>query len=96
MTEKEKSNRSGYVVLRRSAPAAAWNVVGAFEATSADAAIRVSVASAGDAGEYEYVAVPGRSWKPVVVKSEIQTKITLEPATAATALDPVPSEPPTA
>jgi hypothetical protein len=62
-----------YIVLQREADLDAWHDIGTTEASSADAAIRRVVDSAGT-----YVAVPARSWKPVTVRTETQTVIRLD------------------
>jgi hypothetical protein len=64
---------TSYMVLRQIgtspgqdlAPKKGWDELGTFDASSAQAAVR----TAADAnGEGQYVAVPSRSFKPVVVK----------------------------
>lgn len=53
-----------------------WKQVAAVRARSATAAIRDHIALSG-ATEGTYVAVPARSWQPVTVKVETQTKLVL-------------------
>lgn len=69
-----------YLVLRRtgSHEDANWAPMNSVEARSHAEAIRKAVAPKEEqpAATGEFVAVPARSWKPVTVKVETQTKVT--------------------
>lgn len=92
MTGKPAAEPTEYVVLRRyreevnrenAAPGnlpEQWSRVVAVEARSAEAAIRKAAAlpTVSDLDVQVLVAVPSRSWKPVTVTAEVQTKLRLE------------------
>lgn len=69
-----------YIVLRNEGEASGWQfITGASHQTAKSAAdaIRQCAAQAVTSGG-TYVAVPQRSWKPVTVKAETKTILTLE------------------
>ncbi len=63
---------TNYTVLKYNAEGAAWTELADADANSPSSAIRQV---GGEAGLY--VAVPTRSWKPLAVKVEQTTKITI-------------------
>ena len=81
-TEKPAAEPTEYVVLRRAEPdSGVWEIGAHIEARSAPEAIRRTVGKlSGDAQAGTYVAVPVRSWRPVTVTAEVQTRLKLESA----------------
>ena len=71
-----------YIILRNydcsdlNPPDYCWQIIGEpVKASSAGRAIAASLDKGGSAGEY--VAVPSRSWRPLTVKMEQVTKVTI-------------------
>ena len=84
-TDKTVASPTEYVLLHRQAGIineADWQVVTeSVSARSATEAIRHTVALlAPDDQAGVFVAVPARSWKPVTVHAEVQTRLKLESA----------------
>ncbi len=67
---------TAYLVLSKDADKDWWIKVGSYTAASAKAAISAHV-KANDAKAGTFVAVPERSWKPLTLLVETQTKIAL-------------------
>jgi hypothetical protein len=78
LPESDNTDTTGpttdYVVLDQDA-SLFWKVVGEVSARNADAAIREFAKAGSD--PQTYVAVPARSWKPVTVKTETKTILTI-------------------
>jgi hypothetical protein len=76
----ETRDKTGYQVLKlidTSPGDKAWMLVAKpVQAANAQAAIRERASTSGGT----YVAIPARSWKPVTVKTETRTIVTLENA----------------
>lgn len=65
---------TSYMVLTRNSET--WTEVGIFEAAYAEGAIRQ--AAEGNTEAAAFVAVPSRSWRPVNVRPQVQTKLVFE------------------
>ena len=74
--EQKKAATTDYLILSRAAVGGPWTEQKTVSASSAKAAVRGWLAGSTDP-DGTYVAVPARSWQPVTVKTETQTKITL-------------------
>ena len=64
-----------YVILSKTGQS--WVEQATVTARSAKAAVREWLDQGADKPEGVYVAVPARSWQPITVKTETQTKIKL-------------------
>lgn len=64
-----------YVVLRREAEGS-WQLVKTVTARTPENAVKAAHKNGGDADVY--VAVPSRSWKPVKVRSKVETTLLVE------------------
>ncbi len=69
-----------YVVLYTTASATGWVEHKRVEARSAEAAVRAAIGEKIPDGAASFVAVPGRSWKPVKVTPKIETTLVIEDA----------------
>lgn len=83
---KGEREKTGYVVLELNESSHSWKErgPGPYRAASAEAAIRAHLdRNPVDGKEFvnegagTYVAIPARSWKPVTVKTETKTVVTL-------------------
>lgn len=70
---KKPSGTGGYVVLSKNE--SGWEVVTTMAGSSAGQAVR-KVAESKGAGTY--VAVPARSWQPLTVRVETETRLRVE------------------
>ena len=60
-----------YMILKKEG--ISWEYISVAEASSTKRALTVATLD----GDGEYVAVPKRSWKPLTVKTEQTTKVTI-------------------
>ena len=74
--EKPKTPPTKYVVLEQHVNNSEqfWTASGIYEARSARAAVAMHVANTAVEGG-TFIAVPARSWEPIVVKTETQTRL---------------------
>ena len=78
-TEKTAASPTEYMVLRLGEQPGSWTTIGDVEARNSTEAIRRTVSKlAPDDRAGVFVAVPVRSWKPVTVRAEVQTRLKLE------------------
>jgi hypothetical protein len=78
--KKDAREKTGYRVLQQDGNN--WRDVGTVAAANSDAAIRAHTAKVADDGTTldgsgVFVAIPARSWKPVTVKTETKTVLTI-------------------
>lgn len=74
-TSVEMAAGTEYVVLRRESDGR-WQLVKTVTARTPENAVKAAHKSGGDA--VVYVAVPSRSWKPVKVRSKVETTLLVE------------------